>query len=188
MENEMNIMKTLKKNLTPPMIVALAALLVALSGSAYAATQLARNSVGSPQIRNGAVRNVDLGGDVKRKLAKAGKRGPQGLQGETGEQGDRGSIGPTGPSGPTGVTGNTGAPGTVDWNSVYEVTVTRVGSGSATATCDGNDQVIFATWYANGDARPSMASRGNGGRAFEYDFSAPSPSTNITVRAWCATS
>ncbi len=184
----MKIKNALKKNLTPPMIVALAALLVALSGSAYAATQLARNSVGSPQIRNGAVRNVDLGGDVKHKLAKAGKRGPQGLQGETGEQGDRGSIGPTGPSGPTGVTGNTGAPGTVDWNSVYDVTATRTGSGSATAACNGNDQVIFATWYAVDDVLPMMASRGNGGRQFTYEFSASSPSTSITVRAWCATS
>lgn len=184
----MKIKNALKKNLTPPMIVALAALLVALSGSAYAATQLARNSVGSPQIRNGAVRNVDLGGDVKRKLAKAGKRGPQGLQGETGEQGDRGSIGPTGPSGPTGVTGNTGAPGTVDWNSVYEVTNTRTSSGTVTTTCSGNDQIIFATWYATDTVTPTMASRGNGGRAFEYDFSTSSPTAIITVRAWCATS
>jgi len=40
---------------SPAMVVASAALMVALGGGAYAQTQLARNSVGTEQIRNNAV-------------------------------------------------------------------------------------------------------------------------------------
>lgn len=182
----MRMLKTIKENLTPPMLVALAALFVALSGSAYAVTQLPKNSVGSPQIRNGAVRTLDLAGDVKRKLNKAGQRGPQGPAGEAGEQGQRGATGATGPDGATGATGATGDPGLIKWSSVYAVTASRTGSGSVTVACTGNDQIIFATWYANSDARPSLGSRDNAGREFSYTFSAPGGSTSITVVGYCS--
>lgn len=178
----MNFMKTLKKHLTPSMVVAMAALIVGLSGSAYAVTQLPKNSVGSPQIKNGAVKTVDLGRDVKRKLSKAGKPGPRGPQGE---QGPRGMTGPKGEQGPQGLQGMPGPKGMVNWEQVYEVTDSRTGSGNVTVTCNGDDNIIFATWYANGDARPSLAGRGNGGREFGYNFSAPSGSTSITVVGYC---
>jgi len=49
-----------KRPVSPSMIVALLALLVALSGTGYAAATLAENSVGSPQLKAGAVHTSDL--------------------------------------------------------------------------------------------------------------------------------
>ncbi len=179
----MSIFKTLRKHLTPPMVVAIAALFIALSGSAYAVSQLPKNSVGSPQIKNGSVRTFDLAGDVKRKLTKAGQPGPRG---EQGEQGPRGFAGATGATGAQGVTGAQGAPGLINWGSVYEVTASRTGSGYVEVTCDGDDNIIFADWYANSDARPALAGRGNGGRSYGYTMNASSGATSITVVGYCA--
>jgi hypothetical protein len=67
--------------------IALIALFVALGGTGYAATQLPRNSVGSSQIRDHAIRPADISQSVRNEL-----RGPQGAQGP---------AGPAGPSGPT---------------------------------------------------------------------------------------
>lgn len=52
-----------REALSPSMIVALIALLVALGGTGYAAAVLGRNTVGSPQIIDGGVHAVDLGKD-----------------------------------------------------------------------------------------------------------------------------
>ena len=54
----------LRSILSPPMAVALLALVVALGGTSYAAAALARNSVGSPQLKAGAVKTVDLGNNA----------------------------------------------------------------------------------------------------------------------------
>ncbi|MBN8867297.1 MAG: collagen-like protein [Solirubrobacterales bacterium] len=180
----MNFLKTLKKHLNPSMAVALAALLVALSGSAYAVTQLPRNSVGSPQIRNGSVRVADLASDVKRRIVKAGRQGPRGVPGERGATGPAGAPGATGP---TGSTGPAGSPGRVDWDSVYEVTASRTGSGNVTAECDGDDHIVFATWFTTGDITIMNATSGNGGRQFTYNVSAASGATTSTIVGYCST-
>lgn len=75
-------------------LVAYLALLVALSGSSYAAatTLLPANSVGSAQIINHSIRKVDLGTSLPR--GPQGRQGPQGLDG---------AQGPTGPQGPPGL-------------------------------------------------------------------------------------
>jgi hypothetical protein len=71
------------------MMVALLALLIALSGTAFAASTLVpRNSVGSAQIINHSVKKVDLGTPLPR-----GPRGPQGAQGAQGVQGPQGPPG-----------------------------------------------------------------------------------------------
>jgi hypothetical protein len=49
--------------LSPAMAVALVALFVSLGGGAYAATNLAANSVGTSQLSNGAVTNAKLAGN-----------------------------------------------------------------------------------------------------------------------------
>ena len=55
-------MRKLLRRPSPAMIVACLALLVALGGTSVAAvSQLARNSVGTPQLRNGAVTNPKIG-------------------------------------------------------------------------------------------------------------------------------
>lgn len=110
-------------------IVAYAALFIALGGTGYAATQLAPNSVGSAEIRNGSVQNRDLArGVLSRHNAKlastitdvvtdpstginlhvtatdgaqgpVGPVGPPGPQGDPGVKGDKGDTGDTGPRG-----------------------------------------------------------------------------------------
>jgi hypothetical protein len=78
--------------------VAYLALFFALGGTSFAAVNaLPRNSVGSAQIKNGAIQKVDL---AKRTVSSL--RGLRGL---------RGTAGPQGPAGPTGATGATGAAG-----------------------------------------------------------------------------
>jgi hypothetical protein len=87
--------------------IALLALFVALGGTSYAAIKLPANSVGSRQLRNGAV--------TKRKLARgiipSLRVGPQGVAGHDGATGPQGPMGPAGPKGATGAQGPTGATG-----------------------------------------------------------------------------
>src|SRR4051812_34988702 len=80
--------------------IALLALFFALGGSAMAAsTMLPKNSVGTAQIKKGAV--------TKQKIA--GKTLAQ-LKGNKGAQGAPGAAGPQGPAGPQGAQGPAGAP------------------------------------------------------------------------------
>lgn len=67
---------------------------VVLGGGAYAATSLPRNSVGTKQLKNGAV--------TQKKIGKAAQKA---LRGATGPQG------PVGPPGPQGPKGDGAAPG-----------------------------------------------------------------------------
>ena len=178
-----SIKNTFKKHFTPPMIVALAALIVALSGTAYAATQLPRNSVGSAQIKAGAVKTTKLASDVKAKLNKVGARGPKG---DKGEQGERGLQGAPGQDGAPGAPGQPGQNGSVNFAGVYEITASRMGSGTVTATCNGNDQVLSSVWTAMGTVRVLSYGRGNGGREASYNFSSDVGTTTISVIATCA--
>jgi hypothetical protein len=82
--------------------IALLALFFALGGTAFAAGNalLPKNSVGTAQLKKGAV--------TKQKIA--GKTLAQ-LKGNKGAQGAPGAAGPQGPAGPQGVQGPQGAPG-----------------------------------------------------------------------------
>ena len=55
-------------------VIATIALFVALGGSSYAALKLPRNSVGSSQIRSGAVQSRHLAGSLKSALAGGGHK------------------------------------------------------------------------------------------------------------------
>jgi hypothetical protein len=94
------------------------ALFVALGGVSYAATVLPRNSVGSPQIKNGQVKAADLANnavtsakikdfsllakDFKPGQLVAGSRGPAGPQGAKGDAGTAGQPGTPGAPGQDG--------------------------------------------------------------------------------------
>lgn len=78
--------------------IALIALFVALGGTAYAATALPRNSVGTPQLKNYAVTT-----------AKINQKTIAALKGNTGPVGPAGSAGPVGPAGPAGPQGTAGS-------------------------------------------------------------------------------
>lgn len=79
--------------------IALLALFIALSGTTYAAaTTLAPNTVGTTQLKNGAVTKKKIS---KRTIAALkGNRGPRGLIGAKGAQGPKGDKGDPGPAGP----------------------------------------------------------------------------------------
>jgi hypothetical protein len=82
---------------SPAMVVACVALAIALGGTSYAALSLPANSVGTKQIKNGAV--------TKTKIA-AGT-----ITGLRGHKGARGVAGPVGPAGAGGAAGSAGAAG-----------------------------------------------------------------------------
>ena len=78
---------------SPAFVVACVALVVALSGTGYAALSVPRNSVGTAQLRTGAVTSLKVRNhSLKRIDFKSGAllRGPRGF---------RGPAGPTGPAG-----------------------------------------------------------------------------------------
>jgi len=116
-------MKDFAPRLSYANVVATLALFLMLGGVSWAVTTLPTNSVGSAQIRNGAVIASKVKADSLRAAdlapgqIKAGPRGPAGPAGPTGS-GPRGPVGPPGapgapgPTGPAGAAGTPGAPGT----------------------------------------------------------------------------
>jgi hypothetical protein len=89
-------MKTLRDKLTYANVVSTLCLFLLLGGgAAYAATEmLPKNSVGTKQLKTGAV--------TPKKLSKAAKAS---LKGQVGPKGATGAVGTQGPRGPQGVAG-----------------------------------------------------------------------------------
>ncbi|WP_281289801.1 hypothetical protein [Nocardioides rubriscoriae] len=110
------------KRPSAPMIVSTMALVVALGGTSYAATQIGSNdikngAVTSPKIKDGTIKPIDLApGTVRTGPAgPAGPEGPQGPAGADGSPGASGAVGPAGPTGPTGPAGPQGPAGVGRW-------------------------------------------------------------------------
>jgi hypothetical protein len=84
------------------MVVASIALGIALGGTSVAAIQaLPKNSVGTKQIKNGAVTKKKINKKTLAQLrGNRGPQGPQGAQGPPGAQGAQGIQGIQGPAGP----------------------------------------------------------------------------------------
>jgi hypothetical protein len=91
--------------------IGLLALFIALGGTSYAAAKLPRNSVGTAQLRKGAVTSTKLARSVRTKLKQAGRPGPAGPQGAKGDTGAQGGQGPQGIQGPKGDKGDQGIQG-----------------------------------------------------------------------------
>jgi hypothetical protein len=84
------------KRPSAPMLMSTAALVVALGGTSYAAA-----TIGSAQIKNGAVTSPKIkDGTIKRIDLAPGVSGPKGAQGPAGADG---AAGPAGPAGSAGV-------------------------------------------------------------------------------------
>src|SRR5216110_2420597 len=98
--------------------VAYVALFFALGGTSVAAVNaLPRNSVGSPQIKNGSIQKVDIS---KRTVSSLrGLRGLRGLQGQAGPQGPAGAAGAPGAPGTPGTPGTPGAIGPSNGREVF---------------------------------------------------------------------
>jgi Collagen triple helix repeat (20 copies) len=91
---------------SPALVVSCLALAIALGGTSYAAMVLPRNSVGTAQIRKGAVTLVKIKPSTRRILKGAkGARGAEGPRGPQGPQGPQGSQGQQGPKGEQGTPG-----------------------------------------------------------------------------------
>ena len=100
-------MRKLLRRPSPAMVVACLALLVALGGTGMAAaTQLARNSVGTPQLKDSAVSNPK----IKNNAINSAKVAARSLLRSDFAPGQL-PAGPTGPQGPAGPTGAAGAAG-----------------------------------------------------------------------------
>jgi hypothetical protein len=80
----------MRPKLTYANVMATIAVFIALGGASYAATQLPKNSVGTKQLKNGAV--------TKQKIANAAQKAFAGKQGLPGAPGPKGDAGPVGPS------------------------------------------------------------------------------------------
>jgi hypothetical protein len=90
---------------TPALLVACVALVIAMGGTSYAAFSLPKNSVGTAQLRSGAITQQKIAKRTFRELGgargPAGAPGRAGATGQTGSAGAQGAAGATGPQGPT---------------------------------------------------------------------------------------
>jgi hypothetical protein len=104
--------KTVRRHLNPGTIVAIVALVFAMTGGAFAVTGQGGNG------KSTAVAAKKKKGKVKVKVLRgpAGPRGAEGKQGPEGKAGPAGPAGPQGPAGAKGDTGEKGAPGTAGKN------------------------------------------------------------------------
>ena len=162
-------MRKLVHRPSPALVVACLALLVSLGGTSFAAaTQLARNSVGTAQLKANAVTNAKIRNNAVNS-AKVANRSllrtdfapgqlPAGPVGPQGPAGPAGAAGPAGPAGPAGVIGaitvRTGSglvDGGVAENGAYN---TR----RVTALCQGNERAISAgtSWSDDAAGRELM--------------------------------
>jgi hypothetical protein len=88
-------MQMFRKRPSPALVVAIAALVVAMAGTGYAATQLPKNSVGNKQLKKNAVTSSKVKNKtLKLKDLSGGAR--NGLKGDKGDKGDRGLRGASG--------------------------------------------------------------------------------------------
>jgi Collagen triple helix repeat (20 copies) len=132
----------------PPMLgylkrhhIGLLALFIALGGTSYAAVKLPRNSVGTAQLRKGAVTTSKLSRSAQAKLKQSGKPGPAGAQGPKGDTGPAGPKGDAGAQGLQGIQGPKGDPGPT--SAVVAGTNTGVTPGGFTAPVGGTTTITL---------------------------------------------
>jgi hypothetical protein len=95
-------MKFLRKRLTYANVMSsIAVFLVVAGGTAFAASQLGKESVGTKQLKKEAVSLAKINAAAKKSLKGAtGPQGPAGAAGAKGEKGDKGEKGERGEPGP----------------------------------------------------------------------------------------
>ncbi|HET9593151.1 MAG TPA: hypothetical protein VFP17_09570 [Solirubrobacterales bacterium] len=129
-DGEMLLMMGFRTKLSYANVIATLALFLALGGGAYAATQLPKNSVGSKQLKKGAVTPAKLNG-----AAKATLTGP---------------VGPAGPQGPAGASGATHvvvrvAPGYTEGESTVSCNPGEVATGGGGET-ETKEQLLWGSF------------------------------------------
>jgi len=157
----------LSRRPSPAMVVACIALAVALGPASYAAvSKVARNSVGTPELKNNAVISSKVRDFSLRSWDF--KRGdlPRGARGLTGPQGPVGPAGPGGPQGVPGVVGDLSlrqnsisVPGNAAGNGLYVTRAVQVNwlsgekaiSGGSSWSSDQNEEELITIY-----SRPLM--------------------------------
>lgn len=162
-------MRKLARRPSPALIVACMALLVSLGGTSFAAaTQLARNSVGTAQLKNNAVTNAKIRNNAvnsskvaNRSLLRVDFAPGQLPAGPIGPQGPAGATGSAGPAGPAGPAGVIGAITVRSQSGVVDGGVAENGAYNTrrvTALCQGNERAISAgtSWSDDAAGRELM--------------------------------
>jgi hypothetical protein len=170
-------MKSVRKRLTYANVMSsIAVFLVVAGGTAFAATQLGKESVGTKQLKKEAVSLAKINAAAKNSLkggtGPAGPAGPKGatgadgLKGATGAQGPKGDTGPsTGPAGGA-LAGNypnpTLAPNAVATGNIADgaVTKAKLGADSVGASQLGNTVTIRGVKTAVPANSQSLAATG----------------------------
>jgi hypothetical protein len=137
--------------MSPSMVVALIALVIALGGTSYAAVTLPRNSVGTRQIRTAAVRSAEVK-DRSLRLADISRGARAQLRGQRGPAGAPGPPGSSGPGGSGTVTVKTAAGSITAAPAEQEVLAT------ATATCDPGQRAVGGGASSPDPQTPTMHS------------------------------
>jgi hypothetical protein len=178
--------------------MATVAVFVALGGSSYAAVSLAKNSVGSRQIRNGQVKKSDLARNaVTSAKVKNGSLLAADFKAGQLVAGTRGATGPKGDTGPQGVPGADGSKlqaaniRTVvgPTETVPAMTSSTVGAKDAFASCAAGETVIGGG-FIRGDFNEAFASisspdPNNPGRWFVRILNYSVSTVNVQATAIC---
>jgi hypothetical protein len=179
-------MKSVRKRLTYANVMSsIAVFLVVAGGTAFAASQLGKESVGTKQLKKEAVSLAKINAAAKTKLKGAtGAKGAEGPKGATGAQGPKGEKGDTGPStGPAGgvLTGNYPNPGlaanAVTGANIQQNTLTQVKAGN----------VYGVTYAETGTGAPKLLAASDPGIKAGACFLACSVEFPVNVSACSAT-
>ncbi|HEX7279784.1 MAG TPA: collagen-like protein [Solirubrobacterales bacterium] len=144
------MLRTLRSSLTYSNVVSTLCLFLLLGGVAYAAAQLAPNSVGTKQLKDGAVTLRKIDKRTQRELKPV--RPPAAI----------GIAGPAGPKGEDGAPGQAGSPGSAG------ATVSALfGSGAdGDVTIDSHDSLEGDAYFDDLTLAPGAELRTNGFRLF----------------------
>jgi hypothetical protein len=162
-------MKQLWRRPSPAMVVACLALLVALSGTGIAAaTQVARNSVGTPQLKDSAVTNAK----IRNNAVNSSKVAARSLLRSDFAPGQlpAGPIGPQGPAGPQGAAGPAGPAGVIGAVTVRQASVNVPGSASDAGIGGPNGFWVTRTVNVNCNSGERAMSAGTGWSADANDL------------------
>jgi hypothetical protein len=182
------------------MVVALIALFVGLGGGAYAAVNFPVNSVGTKQLKDGAVTGGKLSnnavtsakvrdGSLLAKDFAVGqlRAGPQGATGPQGAMGPQGPQGNTGPAGPAGSPGSAGPSHWADfWTTNTSLAVgapPTVLSGSGTVTTVAGENQLVLNGYVEMSNGPVSWLTAQCTYLVDGKAAGPSPASSFDVYA-----